>query len=57
MRARNEEESGYRHFDASQRVFAADQRSQNRPSRLSTLFGLPVTAFKRTIEPRHPGSL
>lgn len=46
-----------RHFDASQHVYAANQRSHNRPSRLSTLFGLPVTAFKGTIEPRHPGSL
>jgi len=45
------------HFDASQRVFAAGRRSHNRPSRLSTLFGLPVTAFKGTIEPRRPGSL
>jgi len=45
------------HFDASQYVFAADQRSHNRPSRLSTLFGLTVTAFKGTIEQRRPGSL
>jgi len=26
-----------RHFDASQHVFAADQRSHNKPSKLSTL--------------------
>jgi hypothetical protein len=45
-----------RHFDASQLVFAADQRSHNRPGRLSTLFGLPVTAFIGIIEPRRPGS-
>ena len=46
-----------RHFDASQRVFAADQRSHNRPSRLSTLLNLLVTAFKGTIETSHPDSL